>query len=44
MFASVSRLNILRGASPFVLAALLAAPANAADKVEWRNDYDSARK
>ncbi len=44
MHASISRLNLLRGASQLLLAALLTAPANAADKVEWRNDYDSARK
>ena len=44
MYALISHLNPIRGASQLLLVALLAAPANAADKVEWRNDYDAARK
>src|SRR5580692_11824668 len=44
MFATFRRLNVHRASSPLLLFALLAGHAPAADKVEWRTDYDSARK
>ena len=43
MSSSILRVNCRRGAS-LLLLALLAVPVRAADKVEWRTDYDSARK
>jgi thioredoxin-related protein len=44
MFATCRRLNVHRASSPLLVVALLAGIAPAADKVEWRSDYDSARK
>ncbi len=38
------RTTLYRGSSPFVALVLLASGATAADKVEWRSDYDAARK
>src|SRR5271170_397164 len=44
MFASLRRLNVHQASAPLLLLALLASNAPAADKVEWRTDYDVARK
>ncbi len=43
MCAFITQTNLQRGCSAFLLLAL-AAWSPAADKVEWRSDYDSARK
>ncbi|MCE9531827.1 MAG: DUF255 domain-containing protein [Planctomycetes bacterium] len=40
----IHRLIRQQGCTAMLMLALLAAPSSAADKIEWRADYDSARK
>jgi tetratricopeptide (TPR) repeat protein len=44
MLATTSRLKIHRGLAVAVLLALLTSPLAATEKIEWRADYDTARK
>jgi thioredoxin-related protein len=44
MLATTSRLNTHRGFAAALLLALLTSPLAAAEKIEWRADYDIARK